>query len=156
MREVNFLSTMHTKPIYILYADDDTDDCHLFKEALKALPIHTRIDTVKDGGELMDFLSNNNAQLPNVLFLDINMPCKNGFECLTEIKQNEKLKDIPVVMFSTSNSREKISVLFKSGANVYVHKPSNFSQLVQVINHALPLAVENIYSNNALKYILNA
>ena len=147
---------METKPIQILYADDDADDCHFFKEALKALPIHTQISTVKDGAELMDYLSDNTEHLPHVLFLDINMPCKNGFECLTEIKESEKWKDIPVVMFSTSNSREKINILFKSGANVYVHKPNDFAQLVQVINHALPLAVENIYSNNKLKYILNA
>lgn len=147
---------MNTKTINILYADDDIDDCNFFKDALKALPINTQINTVKDGGELMDYLSDNAEHLPHVLFLDINMPRKNGFECLAEIKQNEKLKDIPIVMFSTSNSKEKISILFKGGANVYVHKPSDFAQLIQVISHALPLAAENIYSSDKLKYILNA
>lgn len=147
---------MNTKPINILYADDDADDCQFFKEALRALPIHTNFTTVNDGEELMDYLSDNAGHLPHVLFLDINMPRKNGFECLAEIKQNEKLKDLPVVMFSTMNSKEKITTLFKNGANVYVHKPSDFVELIQVINHALPLAVENIFSNGKLKYILNA
>ena len=147
---------MNTKPINILYADDDTDDCEFFKEALKALPISTNITIVKDGEELMSYLSENEERLPNVLFLDINMPRKNGFECLAEIKQSEKLKDLPVIMFSTSNSKEKITALFKNGAHIYVHKPSDFVQLIQLINHALPLAVENIFSNGKLNYILNA
>jgi CheY-like chemotaxis protein len=147
---------MNPKPINILYADDDIDDCHFFKEALKVLPIKTDITIVKDGEELMNYLSENSERLPHVLFLDINMPRKNGFECLAAIKENEKLKDLPVIMFSTSNSTEKINILFKNGANVYVHKPANFAQLIQVIHHALPLAVENIFSNGKLKYILNA
>ena len=147
---------MNTKPINILYADDDMDDCEFFKEALKALPMSTNITIVKDGEELMTYLSENEERLPHVLFLDINMPRKNGFECLAEIKQSEKLKDLPVIMFSTSNSKEKITALFKNGAHIYVHKPSDFAQLIQLINHALPLAVENIFSNGKLNYILNA
>ncbi len=147
---------MNIKSINILYADDDIDDCNFFKEAASALPMNTQITVVKDGEELMNYLSENEENLPHVLFLDINMPRKNGFECLEEIKKSQKLKDLPVVMFSTSNSKEKINVLFKNGANIYVHKPSDFVQLIQVISHALPLAVENIYSNGKLKYILNA
>jgi CheY-like chemotaxis protein len=147
---------MNLKKLNILLADDDIDDCHFFKEALEALPITTELVTVHDGDELISYLTGNTTQLPHVLFLDINMPRKNGFECLTEIKQNEKLKDLPVVMFSTSKAPEKIDILFKTGADVYIHKPSNFSELVQVIHHALPMAAENIFSNGKLKYILNA
>ena len=84
------------------------------------------------------------------------MPRKNGFECLSEIKNNEALKDLPVVMYSTSGSKDKINILFNTGADVYIRKPSNFAQLVQVIHHALPMAAENIFSNGKLKYILNA
>jgi CheY-like chemotaxis protein len=104
----------------------------------------------------MQRLNNESFRLPDVHFLDINMPRKNGIECLSEIKRNTKLKDIPVIIFSTSNSKDKIGVVFKSGADVYIHKPGDFSQLKQVILHALPIAVENIYSNGSLKYILNA
>lgn len=140
----------------ILLADDDIDDRNFFKDALKALPLTTSLSTVNDGDELMNYLLANTEQLPHVLFLDINMPAKNGFECLEEIKQNKKLKDIPVVMFSTSSEQDKIKILFKTGADLYIHKPSNFAQLVQVIHHALPMAAENIFSNGTLKYILNA
>ena len=147
---------MSLKKLNILLADDDIDDCNFFKEALEALPITTELKTVHDGDELLNYLAENTTQLPHVLFLDINMPRKNGFECLAEIKHNDKLKDMPVVMFSTSKALDKINILFKTGADVYIHKPSNFSELVQVIHHALPMAAENIFSNGKLKYILNA
>ena len=147
---------MNTKKLNILLADDDLDDCNFFKEALEALPVTTNLTTVNDGEQLMNYLLENTDHLPHVLFLDINMPRKNGFECLSDIKHHDKLKDLPVVMFSTSNAQDKINILFKTGADVYIHKPSNFAQLVQVIHHALPLAAENIFSNGKLKYILNA
>ena len=147
---------MNLKQLNILLADDDLDDCRFFKEALEALPLTTKLTTVNDGEELMTYLLENTDHLPHVLFLDINMPRKNGFECLTEIKHHDKLKDLPVVMFSTSNAQDKINILFNTGADVYIRKPSNFAQLVQVIHHALPLAAENIFSNGKLKYILNA
>jgi CheY-like chemotaxis protein len=147
---------MPSKNLNILLADDDFDDCHFFKEALEALPQTTALTTVHDGDELMNYLTEDTNPVPHVLFLDINMPRKNGFECLAEIKQNAKLKDLPVVMFSTSSAQDKINVLFKTGADVYIRKPSNFAQLVQVIHHALPMAAENIFSNGKLKYILNA
>ena len=147
---------MNLKQLNVLLADDDLDDCRFFKEALEALPLTTKLTTVNDGEELMTYLLENTDHLPHVLFLDINMPRKNGFECLTEIKHHDKLKDLPVVMFSTSNAQDKINILFNTGADVYIRKPSNFAQLVQVIHHALPLAAENIFSNGKLKYILNA
>ena len=144
------------KPLKILPADDEKDDRLFFRMALEALTIPTKLATVVEEEKLMDYLSDNADQLPDVIFLDINMPHKNGIECLSEIKQNKKLKNLPVIMFSTSNSRDKIGMVFKNGADVYIHKPSDFSQLKQVIFHALPIAVENIFSNGSLKYILNA
>ena len=140
----------------ILLADDDLDDRLFFDNALKELPISTHLTTVHDGEQLMNYLSENSQQLPHVLFLDINMPRKNGLECLFEIKRDPALKNLPVVMFSTSNSWDTINMLFKSGSHVYIHKPSDFAQLKQVIQHALPIAAEEIFSRSPLKYILNA
>jgi CheY-like chemotaxis protein len=147
---------MNIKQMNILLADDDADDCLFFKEALNELQVPTSFTAVHDGEQLMDYLSDNLGQLPDILFLDINMPRKSGTECLSEIKKNEKLKGISVVMFSTSNSWDTINMLFKTGSNVYIHKPSDFVQLIQVINNALPLATEKNLSANPLKYILNA
>ncbi len=140
----------------ILLADDDIDDCNFFNKALEAIPKDTHLTAVHDGEQLMNYLSENSENPPHILFLDINMPRKNGFECLEEIKQNEKLKDIPVVIFSTTNLQDKIRTLFERGANVYLRKPSNFPELVQAIHHALPIASENTFSKGKLKYILNA
>ncbi len=147
---------MPHEKINILLADDDSDDCHFFKQALNQLPLSTNLTIVNDGEELMNYLSVNSTNIPHVLFLDINMPRKNGLECLVEIKENKKLKDLSIVMFSTTNSWETIDKLFKGGVNVYIHKPNDLEQLKQVINHALPIASEKTTSKNSLKYILNA
>ena len=149
-------------PLNILLADDDADDRSFFDRALKDLPTSTHLTTVNDGEELMEYISENLEHLPDVLFLDLNMPRKNGFECLCEIRENEKLKDLSVVIFSTSFPQDKsyelgmISNLFKLGACVYIRKPRDFEQLKQTINYALPMAVEEVLSNSQLKYILNA
>ncbi|MFL5752327.1 MAG: response regulator [Bacteroidia bacterium] len=139
---------MATKSIRILLADDDKDDRFLFREALSELPVSTQLTTVHDGEELMTFLVENATRLPDILFLDLNMPRKNGFECLTEIKQNDELKELPVIMFSTSYPRDMhyeqdiIKLLYKIGAHDYIRKPDDFNQLKQVIFHALTVTRE--------------
>jgi CheY-like chemotaxis protein len=147
---------MKEKNLNILLADDDTDDCIFFKQALDELGIAVKFTVVNDGDELMKHLLKNTADLPDILFLDINMPRKNGTECLQEMKRHEELKAIAVVMFSTSNSWDTINQLFKSGSHVYIHKPSDFAQLKQVIQNALPLAAERGISKDPIKYVLNA
>ena len=147
---------MNLNPLNIMLADDDADDCIFFKDALTELLQSTHLTIVNDGEQLMQLLTNDEKELPDVLFLDINMPRKNGFECLSEIKCNEKLKQLSVIMFSTSNNQEKISKLFRNGAHIYIHKPADFAQLKQVIRHALPMATDEIFSNGHVKYILNA
>jgi CheY-like chemotaxis protein len=147
---------MDTRKLNILLADDDTDDCNFFKEALEDLKLPVHLTTVRDGEQLMELLTKDSKELPDVLFLDINMPRKNGHECLAEIKHNKKLKGLSVVMFSTSNSPDKIQMTFKSGAHIYIHKPGDFSQLKEVIRHALPIATGGSTLNKHVKYILNA
>ena len=149
-------------PLNILLADDDIDDRAFFEKALKEVAISTHLTTVNDGEQLMKYLADNSKQLPNILFLDLNMPRKNGFECLVEIRENEMLNDLSVVIFSTSYPQDKsyelgmISNLFNLGARVYIRKPTDFDQLKQLIDHALRMVVEKVVSNIRLKYILNA
>lgn len=144
------------KILTILLSDDDIDDCRFFKGALAKLSVSTNLKTVNDGEELMQLLTDETIDLPHLLFLDINMPRKNGFECLYEIKKNKRLKDLPVVIFSTSNSRENINHAFKIGANIYIRKLGNFNQLIQVIQHAISIALDKIVSASQVKYFLNA
>ena len=140
----------------ILLAEDDADDRNFFYEALEKLPISTSLTVAHDGEQLMLHLTNEANTLPDVLFLDINMPRKNGMECLSEIKRDSRLKNIPVIIFSTSMAKETVTRVFDSGATVYIHKPGDFTQLMQVIHHGLQIASEKIFSTEPLKYILNA
>ncbi|MEO6404555.1 MAG: response regulator [Ferruginibacter sp.] len=121
----------------LLLADDDPDDCIFFKDALDELPVHTTFKTVSDGVELMELLLKEPADLPDVLFLDLNMPRKTGFECLAEIKVHEKLKNLPVIIFSTSLDTEVASLLYEKGANYYIRKPAEFNTLIKIIHKSL-------------------
>ena len=133
---------MNLKHLNILLADDDIDDCIFFKEALDELVISTNLTTVNDGEQLMKLLTNKQNELPQILFLDLNMPRKNGFECLSEIKENDKLKELPVVIFSTSFEQEVVNLLYKSGAHYFIRKPSVFLQFKAIILAALELVLE--------------
>jgi CheY-like chemotaxis protein len=136
---------MNLKQLNILLADDDTDDCIFFKEALGELLLSTHLTTVNDGEQLMQLLTNETNVLPHVLFLDLNMPRKNGFECLMEIKLSKKLKQLPVIVFSTSFEQEVVNQLYKNGAQYFIRKPSEFSQFKNIIQLSLALMTkENI------------
>jgi CheY-like chemotaxis protein len=136
---------MNIKQLNILLADDDPDDCLFFKEALRELLLTTNLTIVNDGEQLMKFLTKETNKLPDVLFLDLNMPRKNGFECLSEIKQNNKLQHLPVVIFSTSFEQEVVTRLYKNGAQYFIRKPSEFSQFKQIIHQSLTVIMqENI------------
>ena len=126
-------------PLNILLADDDTDDCIFFKEAVEELPVVTTLTIVNEGEQLMQLLTNEANELPHVLFLDLNMPRKNGFECLSEIKGNKKLSQLPVIMYSTSFEQEVVNQLFKNGAQYFIRKPSEFSQFKKIIQQALTM-----------------
>src|ERR1035437_8839540 len=136
---------MMPNPVILLLADDDKDDCLFFKEALDELPITAKLTTVHDGEELMRLLEEEKFEPPppHVLFLDLNMPRKNGFEVLSELKLDEKLKKLPVIIFSTSYEPDVANLLYKKGAHYYIRKPADFSQLKKVIYQALVLATED-------------
>ena len=140
---------MNLKHLDILLADDDTDDCLFFKEAVEAMPISTHLTAVHDGEQLMQLLTSETGKLPHLLFLDINMPRKNGFECLSEIKQNKKLKDLPVVIFSTSFEQEVVNLLYDNGAQFFIRKPSEFTLFKKIILHTLTLIMQKDISQMA-------
>jgi len=126
----------------LLLADDDIDDCILFKEALEDIDLNSSLTTVSDGGELMQYLYNNLNSLPDVLFLDLNMPRKTGYECLTEIRENEKFNNLPVVIFSTSFDPQIVKLLFERGAHYYIRKPAEFRELKKLIYKAITSACD--------------
>ncbi len=127
----------------LLLADDDIDDCMFFKEALTDLDLPVALVAVNDGVELMEFLLKKTDDLPDVLFLDLNMPRKSGFECLSEIKLNEKLKQLPVIILSTSLDLEVANLLYDNGAHYFIRKPGEFAVLKKVIHDALIIVSQN-------------
>lgn len=126
------------KRINILLADDDEDDRDLFKEAVEEVKGNANVTMVNDGDALMNILSNHQGP-PDIIFLDINMPCKNGQECLREIRQNKKLKEIPVVIYSTSARQDLVDETYNSGANFYVQKPDSYTGIKEIIKKILSL-----------------
>lgn len=138
---------MNLKPLSILLADDDTDDCLFFKEAVEELVMDTQLITLDDGEQLMEHLNSKINELPDVLFLDLNMPRKNGFECLSEIKGNQRLKLLPVIIFSTSLEQEVVNQLYENGAQYFIRKPPDFSQFKKIIHQTfITLIIPQIIS----------
>lgn len=134
---------MSEVPIQLLLADDDIDDCSLFMEVLRELPLITQLSMVHNGEQLVQLLLKL-ATLPAALFLDLNMPRKNGLECLAEIKKHNKLKDLPVIIYSTSFEPAVIELLYSKGAHYYIRKPAEFPKLKQVIHRGIMLAINSI------------
>lgn len=123
------------KPYRIFLADDDEDDIFLFEEALRQVSVTTELVVASNGMELMNLLAE--KPKPDLIFLDMNMPVKNGLECLEEIRVAEPLANIPVVILSTSVANYLWESAYKGGANLYVQKPTSFANLVKVLQKCL-------------------
>jgi CheY-like chemotaxis protein len=126
--------------IIILMADDDEDDILLTQKALKQGKLLNELHCVRDGEELLDYLFHRgaysepaSAPRPGVILLDLNMPRKDGREALKEIKEHPDLKDIPIVVFTTSKAEEDVYRSYKLGVNSFVTKPVTFERLIEVM-----------------------
>lgn len=121
----------------LLLVDDDQDDRFLFKEALAEADdtvVYTEADS---GADALEKLISGKISIPDLIFLDINMPRLNGLDCLKRLKGNDSLKYIPVVMYSTSASKEYQKECFNNGAELYIEKPSDFWQLCDELKNIL-------------------
>lgn len=123
----------------IALADDDIDDRLFFKEAFDELKINTKVSLHSDGEELLEYLHLPKTILPNILFLDLNMPKKNGLECLKEIKKNQKFNDMAIAIYSTSSSDDDIENTFVQGANIYIKKPGDFNDLKKLLKEVITI-----------------
>ena len=113
---------------YILMVDDDEDDQMLFKEALKQVNTSVRCDTAMNGADALQKLKS--VPPPDMIFLDLNMPIMNGFECLKALKKEQFYQDIPVIIFTTANDSATIEKSKKLGATAFFHKPIDFDLLL--------------------------
>ena len=124
----------------ILIADDDADDRLFMIEALRHNGFPHEVKFVEDGEDLMNYLNHQNgftaenAPLPSLILLDLNMPRKNGFQALTEIRGDTELRRLPVVVMSTSAASGDVVRTYDIGVNSYIVKPHNFNRLVEVVS----------------------
>jgi CheY-like chemotaxis protein len=129
--------------LYIILADDDQDDRELFSEVIGESGINVKLECAEDGKELISLLESPAAELPNMIFLDLNMPNKGGKECLEVIRNSKRLQDIPVIIYSTSSSPNDINETFDLGANLYVRKPTSYSDLLTMARTVLNMNWDN-------------
>lgn len=121
----------------ILFVDDDQDDQLLFQEALLEADGTAVYISASDGVDLFEKLNAVELPTPDLIFMDINMPKKNGIDSLKELKRSERFKSIPVIMYSTSSSKEHQKECIENGAIGYVEKPSDFDQICAKIKSIL-------------------
>jgi len=136
------------KKFEIWLADDDQDDCVLFQYALKQIPFQTQLTIVYNGEQLIESL-NKSVKLPDILFLDLNMPKKNGFTCLIEIKKSDRLKPISVIILSTSFRQIVVDQLYENGAQHYIRKPDSLFSLKNQVHLAISLIQKNSFSRRS-------
>ena len=126
-----------TRPIEILLVEDSPSDTELTVEALKDFKVRNNINIVEDGVQAMQFLRRQGlyeqAPRPDLIMLDLNLPRKDGREVLAEIKADEHLKTIPVVVLTTSHAEQDILRSYQLNANCYINKPVDFNQFLEVV-----------------------
>lgn len=124
--------TQKSRYLSLLIADDDPDDLMLFADAVAEISPDLNLQIVKDGDELINFL-NSAIILPNILFLDLNMPRRSGFQCLDEIKKNPVLKDILIIVYSTTANQREVDEVFLRGGDKFIRKPNSYTELKHIL-----------------------
>ncbi len=124
------------KSLRILLVEDSPSDVRLIREALKQTPVRVDITVARDGVEAMDYLhaaEDGTVDRPDLVLLDLNLPRKNGREVLAEVKGSPTLKQIPVLVMTSSRSDEDVSIAYALNANCYITKPGDLGEYVHVV-----------------------
>lgn len=116
-----------------LLIDDDADDSELFREALQETDSSLSLQCAENGEEALELLKK--IEKPDLIFLDINMPRMNGWECIKKLKSTGAYKSIPVIMYSTSSHQREIDIAVSLGALNFYTKPHSYSELKKMIRH---------------------
>lgn len=124
-----------------LLADDDRDDRDLFREALTGIDKNIVCHFAEDGSEALEKI-NSLAEKPHLIFLDINMPGMNGWQCLTALKKDERYNNIPVIIISTSSHLRDMQIARDLGALCYLVKPNDFNELKDALQIILTGVIE--------------
>jgi CheY-like chemotaxis protein len=132
-------------PVRILLADDNEDDRYLFDKVLSSMSIPTQLALVGDCDSLIAYLSDTEEKLPDVLFLDFNMPKMNGAECLIDLQKNKRLENLPIIIYSMFIQKDVADLLYNKGVHYYIRK-AGLTELKNDLHHILTLLVENNFT----------
>ena len=130
---------MNEVTTHVLLADDDKDDLDDFMEAFNSLQLNIEVLAVKNGIDLMEYLNDPSTKIPDLVFLDLNISKKSGLECLIEIRKIKQLKNLTIVIYSTSSSEKDMEDTFVNGANVYIKKPAHLTVLKKLLSQVLTI-----------------
>jgi CheY-like chemotaxis protein len=140
------------KNIKILLADDDQDDREFFAQAISSLDLKYPVEYFKDGTELLERIYNVDLALPDLVFLDLNMPIMSGYETLEQIREDRRFKNIPVIaIYSTSPHPDGIIKTFSFGANAYIIKPTSFNDLKMLLAKVLEMYCKDQFRQSTLE-----
>jgi CheY-like chemotaxis protein len=139
-------------PKSILLVEDDADDRMLFTDALNELTTDVRLKTASHCDDGIDALIKPQDELPDLVVMDINMPGKNGLECLEDIRNHARLKKLPVVILSTDTAAEVIEDAYRRGANFYISKPNSFQELKREIQKIITTDWESYKADKGFGY----
>jgi CheY-like chemotaxis protein len=142
----------------IFLAEDDIDDRTFFEEALSVAEVSAKLTSFTNGKQLTDYLATvESPPPPDIIFLDINMPVKNGMHCLKEIRAEEKFSKVPIIIFSTSSLEKDIDKSYQFGADKYIVKSYSFDQDVQVLKKIFTADWETFFTARSKdNYLVNA
>lgn len=138
----------------VLLVDDDSEESYLFNEALEHAHLDIRLSRANDGNDLMAYLLN--KPTPDLVFMDINMPYKDGLEALTEIRSIPKFKDLPLIIYSTTKNEDSINACYEKGANLFVIKPNDFDEMVQVVKRICTFDWKNFTKPLREEFVITA
>lgn len=124
---------MKTEVAKVLLVEDNPADIRLTQEAFKKFRIYNKLEVVRDGVEAMKYLYNPDNTIPDIILLDLNLPKKNGLEVLKEIKADDKLRKIPIIILTTSDHYNDINESYKNYASCYITKPVSMSDFIKAI-----------------------
>jgi len=130
---------MKTEILKIILVDDDEDDRTFFAEALQDLDMATQLQEFKNGKDCLDYLAGTSEDFPELIFLDLNMPVMNGFDCLERIRKDSRFDEVMIAIYSTSSSEQDIESTFTKGANIYIKKPSRFIDLKNSLKQVIKM-----------------
>jgi CheY-like chemotaxis protein len=142
------------KALHLLFVDDDSDESYLFNEALEHAGLNIQLSRAKDGNGLLEFLKS--EPLPDIVFIDLNMPYKDGMEALIEIRKDNKFDKLPLVIYSTTQNSSHIDSSYKHGASLFVVKPNTFDGMVHIVKKVCTIDWENFSTPKREEFLIMA